>query len=79
MATWRDKARPIIAQVIEEVGTEDERALRNALREAYPFGLREYHPYKIWCHEIRVQLWKIRRKDRRSTGVKPCDGQKELF
>ena len=54
--TWRDKARPIIAAVIARVGTDDLPRLRRALREAFPFGPREYHPYKIWCDEIRVQL-----------------------
>lgn len=54
--TWRDHARPIIAKVIREIGTEDIQALRKALREAYPFGERKYHPYRIWCDEIRVQL-----------------------
>ena len=54
--TWRDKARPIIAAVIARVGTDDLPRLRRELREAFPFGPREYHPYKIWCDEIRVQL-----------------------
>jgi hypothetical protein len=54
--TWRDKARPIIAAVIARVGTDDLPRLRRALREAFPFGPRENHPYKIWCDEVRVQL-----------------------
>jgi len=54
--TWRDKARPLIAAVISEIGTDDLPKLRRALREAYPWGPRELHPYKIWCDEIRVQL-----------------------
>lgn len=54
--TWRDHCRPIIAEVITRVGTADRKALRKALREAYPYGDRDYHPYKIWCDEIRVQL-----------------------
>ena len=54
--TWRDEARPIIAAVIAEVGTSDLPRLRKALREAFPFGPRENHPYQIWCDEIRVQL-----------------------
>ena len=32
------------------------KSLRKALREAYPFGEREYWPYKVWCDEIRSQL-----------------------
>ena len=51
--TWRDRVRPIIAAVIAEHGEGP--GLRKALREAYPFGLREYHPYKVWLDEIRVQ------------------------
>jgi len=54
--TWRDRARPLIAKVISRVGTEDMKGLRKALREAFPFGPRDYHPYKIWLDEIRVQL-----------------------
>jgi hypothetical protein len=53
---WRKIAAPIIAKVIQEVGTEDERALKRALREAYPFGQRSLWPYKVWRHEVRRQL-----------------------
>ena len=54
--TWRERAAPIIARVISEVGTTDLKTLRSKLREAYPFGLREYYPYKTWCNEINRQL-----------------------
>jgi hypothetical protein len=54
--TWRDDCRPIIAEVIQRVGTTDPRALRAALLEAYPYGQRSMHPYKIWRDEIRRQL-----------------------
>lgn len=50
---WRDRATPIIAEVIARVGRDDERALRKALHDAYPFGERSMHPYKIWRDEIR--------------------------
>lgn len=53
--TWREYAAPIIADVIERVGREDVKALRRALREAYPFGERSFWPYKVWCDEIRLQ------------------------
>lgn len=55
---WRDHCRPIIAKVIEEHGTKDMKVLRRALREAYPYGERKNHPYKIWCSEINKQLGK---------------------
>lgn len=82
--TWRDKARPIIAAIIEQYGTANEAALRAALLEAYPFGERKYHPYKIWCDEIRVQLGTKALKPPKARKAfemakKAMQGQKELF
>lgn len=79
--TWRDQARPIIARVIAEVGTTDRPALRRALRAAYPWGQRQYHPYRIWCHEIRVQLGEVEPQGRRPRvrAVEPSLGQRQLF
>lgn len=56
--TWRDCARPIIHSVLENNKGADEKTIRKALRDAYPFGERRYHPYKIWLSEIQVQLKK---------------------
>ena len=56
MSSWREHCGPIIYDVIKEVGTGDMKALRKALREAYPFGRRKYWPYKVWCSEVRKQL-----------------------
>ena len=54
--TWRDSASPVIARVIADVGIDDLKALKAALRAAYPFGQYDLHPRKIWLDEIRVQL-----------------------
>lgn len=56
MSTRRDAVRPIIARVIAEHGTGDMPLLREKLREAFPWGERKYHPYKIWLDEIAYQL-----------------------
>lgn len=51
---WRRVSAPIIAAVLEkhpEEGPEQ----RKALQDAYPFGPREHHPYKIWLDEIQKQ------------------------
>jgi hypothetical protein len=78
--TWREHFRPRIAKVITEVGTDDMPALRRALRDAFPAGERQYHPYKIWLHEIRVQLGLVKMWSRqREKAKQPCDGQQELF
>ena len=55
---WRDRARPIIAKVLAETKGQSEPEIRKALKDAYPFGERKYHPYKIWLHEIAVQRGK---------------------
>ena len=73
---WRAHAAAIIRDVIERVGTDDERALRQALRDAYPFGPRANHPYKIWCSEVRFQLGEKRRA---ALARVDSPGQRELF
>lgn len=83
--TWRDEARPIIAGVIATVGTANRKRLKAKLREAYPWKPREYHPYRIWCHEIRVQLGEVQPTGRRPSvrvpvrAVEPSSGQRQLF
>jgi hypothetical protein len=74
--TWRDIARPIIAATLEQAAAMSEKEKRKALREAYPFGQREHHPYKIWLDEIKVQMKKKRFPNRRN----PFDAnQQSLF
>lgn len=52
--SWRDVARPIIAEVLRKTeGNPDAR--KRMLYDAYPFGQRQYHPYKVWLDEIKVQ------------------------
>lgn len=54
-ATWRDTAKPIIASVLESTTDLSLKERNKALREAYPFGKRAHHPYKIWLDEIAIQ------------------------
>ena len=73
---WRDYARPIIQQVLKDTKGQDDKAIRKALKEAYPFGERNYHPYKIWLDEIKVQ------RGKRKFGHKPeptPENQTNLF
>lgn len=75
---WRNRAAPIIAGVIAAVGTDDATALRKALHDAYPFGERSMHPYKIWRDEIRRQL--AGQQHRRPARADPSSpGQLTLF
>lgn len=52
---WRSIARPLIAKCVREIGLSDRKALNKALRDAYPFGERAHHPYKVWLSEIKRQ------------------------
>jgi len=53
--TWREHARPIIAKVLADNKDKSEKEIKTALRNAYPYGERARHPYKIWCDEIKIQ------------------------
>lgn len=53
---WRAAAAPIIAKVIADNKGKDLKEVRKALFHAYPFGERQYHPYKIWLDECARQL-----------------------
>ena len=75
MGTWRDVARPIIARVLEENRGAELKVLRRKLLEVYPFGLKQYHPYKIWLSEIKLQL----NPGKRRPTHRPAAGQKDLF
>jgi hypothetical protein len=66
-SSWRRQAAPIIEKVLRETEGQDEKVIRGALRAAYPFGERQYHPYKIWLDEIKRQRgakWPIGHKRR---------------
>lgn len=54
--TWREISARKIAEVIAANKGADDATLKAALFDAYPFGERKYHPYKIWCDEIARQL-----------------------
>lgn len=53
--SWRDKARPIIAKVLLEMRGHSPEEIDDAIFAAYPFGIRRYHPYKIWLDEVKRQ------------------------
>jgi hypothetical protein len=53
--SWREQAAPIIRRVLEETEGQDERAIRAALRAAYPWGPRANYPYQVWLDECARQ------------------------
>lgn len=53
--TWREHCAPIIHEVLERTRGKPEKDIKQALREAYPFGEHLHHPYKVWLSEITRQ------------------------
>ena len=56
MPTWREHCTPIIAKVIADNKGKTPKEIKNALFDAYPYGERARHPYKIWCDEVKRQM-----------------------
>lgn len=55
MSKWRDHSKAVIARVLLDTKGKDKQTIRQALYDAYPFGQRAMHPYKIWLDEIKRQ------------------------
>lgn len=54
--TWRDKFRPIIAQVLKEHAGEEDKEIRRALRAVWSERREQRSwPYRIWLDEIAAQ------------------------
>lgn len=69
---WREKAAPLIAQVLKATSGQDERTIQRALTDAYPFGERKSWPYKAWLNEVRAQRGRQRERP-------APEGQQNLF
>ncbi len=50
--TWRDEAN----RVLREFYAKGHTPTKDELFEAYPWGMREYWPYKVWCEQVK--WWK---------------------
>ena len=81
--TWGDRARDVIQEVINEHPEADERTLRRLVSEAYPFGQRDYYPYKAWLQAVEQLLGpspqRIRAANDRRLRESLRTGQEELF
>ena len=61
---WREYASKIIRDIISAYpNVTDKKQLRTLISSAYPFGEKKYHPYKIWCDEVSVQLGEKKSKN----------------
>lgn len=56
MSHWRSRARNVISvtkALAKQEGIADPNAILERVNAAYPFGVREYHPYRIWLDEVK--------------------------
>ena len=53
---WRLRSRSVIANAFAENPDANRKQMRKILFEAYPFGVRQYTPYKLWCQEVKAAL-----------------------
>lgn len=77
--TWREAANSILYRVITDHPEADEKQLRKLIRDAYPWGERAYHPYKIWCSAVKECLWTLRRIGKRPAAVSKKEPEINLF
>lgn len=55
--SWRYRARATIQRVRQaqhDAGVTDPQVVLKAIDDAYPFGMREYDPYKSWLFERSI-------------------------
>lgn len=63
MSDWREHAATVISEIIgtripRRMSAEELKALRKEISEAYPFGQRSMHPYKIWLSGATRKFWR---------------------
>lgn len=64
---WMNKSVEILYRVVEECACRTWPELMRAVREAYPFGERQYWPYKQWLKAVGIIIkgnpWRKERTD----------------
>lgn len=56
VSRWRQRSWDVITPLEVEYRDKPYEEFKKALRAAYPFGVRQYTPYKIWLEEQRFAL-----------------------
>ena len=70
----------MIAAALAETAGQDEKAIKRALFDAYPFAARQYWPYAVWLNEIKIQRGlKPAKPQRGKVKYEPDPRQPEMF
>lgn len=61
MPNWRQHSAKVISELIgsripRRLSADELNRLRKEISDAFPFGPRRHHPYKIWLSEVANQL-----------------------
>lgn len=60
-SVWGEAADRVLVKVFAFLAPDaDDKTIRLAVRDAYPFGERKNWPYKVWLK--RVKRWKLARR-----------------
>lgn len=63
--TWRTQAHAVLLALRPTLEGLDPQEARKRISEAYPFGERAMHPYKVWLSEVRAvfpELYPVKQK-----------------
>jgi hypothetical protein len=73
LMSWRETANAVINEVIQQNPELDPFSpeMEKLIRAAYPFGERNYHPYKIWCSAVNRHFKRERTKTQRNLDQQP--------
>lgn len=52
-ASWREWADSVLRELWQECAKQGRAPSKQEIYDAYPFGMREYTPYKVWLEEVR--------------------------
>lgn len=67
--TWRIAARRVLNLLVKRAHHYGwtRQQFNNAVFDAYPFGARDYYPYRVWCEERHFAIQAFVRNTTRDT------------
>lgn len=71
--TWRTTTRAVLNRVVLRAQVEGwtRQQFDTAVFDAYPFGVRDYYPYRVWCEERHFAIQAFILNQHRELGAPP--------
>ncbi len=69
--TWRTTARAVLNRIVQQAADQQwtRQQFDTAVFDRYPFGVREFHPYRVWCEERHHAIQAFVRNTTRDTSL----------